>query len=102
VVVFVSNTSLAPNTDGLTKMAHCLPALTYGPPIWFKQQKQLSKILQDVQDEAVRWMLAGAGSGRHHQNPLHQLIAILPIHIRVWLQLLSKTVALTLLTILHS
>ncbi len=78
--------------------AICLPVLTYGSPIWFKQQKQLTKILQTVQDEAIRWML---GAFRTTPvEPLHQLIAILPMHI--CLQLLSKTVALTLLTIPHS
>ena len=40
--------------------AICLPVLTYGSPIWFKQQNQLLKILQDVQDEAVRWMLGAS------------------------------------------
>ena len=78
--------------------AICLPVLTYGSPIWFKQQKQLSKILQGVQDEAVRWMLGAFRTTP--AEPLHQLIAILPIHIR--LQMLSKTAALTLLTIPHS
>ena len=34
--------------------AICLLVLTYSPPIWFKDQKQLSKILQDVQDE-LKW-----------------------------------------------
>ena len=78
--------------------AICLPVLTYGSLIWFKQQKQLSKTLQVVQDEAVRWMM-----GTFRTTPadlLHQLIAILPIHIH--LQMLSKTTALTLLTIPHS
>ena len=78
--------------------AICLPVLTYGSPVWFKQQKQLSKILQVVQDEAVRWMMGAFRTTP--AEPLHQLIAILPIHIR--LQMLSKTAALTLLTIPHS
>jgi hypothetical protein len=78
--------------------AICLPVLTYGSPIWFKQQKQLSKTLQAVQDEAVRWMMGAFRTTP--AEPLHQLIAILPIHIR--LQMLSKTAAFTLLTIPHS
>jgi len=78
--------------------AICLPVLTYGSPIWFKEQKQLSKILQAVQDEAVRWMMGAFRTTP--AEPLHQLIAILPIHIR--LKMLSKTAALTLLTIPHS
>jgi hypothetical protein len=78
--------------------AICLPVLTYGSPIWFKQQKQLSKTLQAVQDEAVRWMMGAFRTTP--TEPLHQLIAILPIHIR--LQMLSKTAALTLLTVPHS
>ena len=75
--------------------AICLSVLTYGSPIWFKQQNQLLKILQDVQDEAVRWMLGAFRTTPH--EPLHKLIAILPVYIRF--QLLSKTAALTLLTI---
>ena len=78
--------------------AICLPVLTYGPPIWFKKQKQLSKTPQTVQDEAVRWMMGAFRTTP--AEPLHQLIAILPIHIR--LQMLSKTAALSLLTIPHS
>ena len=78
--------------------ATCLPVLTYGSPIWFKKQKQLSKILQSVQDEAVRWMMGAFRTTP--AEPLHQLIVILPIHIR--LQMLSKNAALTLLTIPHS
>src|SRR6266852_2055496 len=78
--------------------AICLPVLTYGSPIWFKQQKQLSKTIQVVQDEAVRWMMGAFRTTP--AEPLHQLIAILPIHIH--LQMLSKTAALTLLTIPHS
>lgn len=57
----------------------CLPVLTYGSPIWFKQQKQLSKTLQAVQDEAIRWMMGAFKTTP--AEPLHQLIAILPIHI---------------------
>ena len=78
--------------------AICLPVLTYGSPIWFKQQKQLSKTLQAVQDEAVRWMMGAFRTTL--AEPLHQLIAILPIHIR--LSMLSKMAALTLLTVPHS
>jgi hypothetical protein len=40
------------------------------------------------------------GTYEREAEPLHQLIAILPIHIR--LQMLSKTAALTLLTVPHS
>jgi hypothetical protein len=61
-------------------------------------RKQLSKILQDVPDEAVRRMLGAFRTAP--SEPLHRLIAVLPIHIR--LQLLSKTTALTLLTIPNS
>ena len=76
----------------------CLPVLTYSSSIWFKQQKHLSKTLQVVQDEVVRWIMGAFQTTP--AEPLHQLIAILPIHIR--LQMLSKTAALTLLTVLHS
>ena len=78
--------------------AICLPVLTYGSPIWFKQQKLLAKTLQAVQDEAVRWMMGAFRTTP--AEPLHQLIAILPIHIR--LQMLSKMAALTLLSVPHS
>ena len=37
----------------LTFNAICLPVLTYGSPVWYKGQKQLTKLLQDVQDDAV-------------------------------------------------
>jgi hypothetical protein len=78
--------------------AICLLVLTYGSPIWFKQQKQHSKTLQVAQDEVVRWMMGAFWTTP--AEPLHQLNAILPMHIR--LQMLSKTAALTLLTVLHS
>jgi hypothetical protein len=52
--------------------AICLPVLMYGSPIWFKQQKQLSKTLQVVQDEAVRWMMGTfrmTPTNSHPPNP---------------------------------
>jgi Reverse transcriptase (RNA-dependent DNA polymerase) len=78
--------------------AICLPILTYGSPIWYKGQKQLTKLLQDVQNDAVRWIVGAFCSTP--TDPLHQLIAILPIDL--CLQMLSKTAALTLLTVPHS
>jgi hypothetical protein len=37
----------------------CIPALTYGSPIWFRGQKRLIKTLQTVQNTAVR-VITGA------------------------------------------
>ena len=74
--------------------AICLPVLTYGSLIWYKGQKQLTKLLQDVQNDAVRWIMGAFCSTP--VEPLELLIAILPMDLR--LQMLSKTAALSLLS----
>jgi hypothetical protein len=78
--------------------AVCLLVLTYGSPVWYNGQKSLSDILQQVQDYAVRRILGAFCTTP--AAPLHQLCAILPMHIR--LQMLSRTAALSLLSVPHS
>ena len=62
--------------------AICLPALTYGCQMWFtSKQKTLVKKLQTVQNKAVRIIL-----GTFHtmpQEPLHQLLTIFPMEVRL-------------------
>ena len=78
--------------------AICLPVLTYGSPIWFHGQKSFADTLQRVQDVAVRWIMGAFRTTP--AEPLHQLCAILPMHIR--LDMLSKTAALSLLSVPHN
>jgi hypothetical protein len=54
----------------------CIPALTYGSPIWFRGQKKLIKTLQTVQNMAL-WVITGAFYSTL-LDPLHQLMAIPP------------------------
>ena len=58
-------------------------------------QKKLTDILQRVQDFAIRRMMGAFCTAP--AEPLHQLGGIQPMHIR--LQMLSKTAALSLLSI---
>ena len=62
--------------------AICLPVLTYGYQMWFTgKQKTLVKKLQTVQNEVVRIIL-----GTFHttpREPLHQLLTIFPIEVRL-------------------
>ena len=59
-----------------------LPVLTYGCQLWFKgKQVTLVKKLQIVQNDAVRLI-----SGMFHttpRDPLHQLLNILPMDLRL-------------------
>jgi hypothetical protein len=59
--------------------AICIPALTYGSPIWFRGKKKHTKTLQTVQNMAVR-VIAGAFRSTPLE-PLHQLMAIPPIQV---------------------
>jgi hypothetical protein len=61
--------------------AICIPTLTYGSPIWFRGQKKHIKTLQTVQNMAIQ-VIAGAFQSTP-MEPLHQLIAIPPIQIRL-------------------
>src|SRR5258708_29304779 len=60
--------------------AICLPVLTYGCQLWYTgKQKGLVKMLQVVQNEAVRVI-----SGAFHttpREPLHQLLNVPPINL---------------------
>jgi hypothetical protein len=69
--------------------AICLPVLTYGCQLWYKgKQVTLVKKLQVVQNEAVRII---SGTFRTApREPLHHLLAILPMDVRLTL-LLKKT-----------
>ena len=73
--------------------AICLPVLTYRCQLWFtRKQIVLVKKLQTVQNKAVRIM-----TGTFHmtlQDPLHQLMTIYPMKIR--LNLLVQNTALHL------
>ena len=75
--------------------AICIPALTYGSPIWFRVQKKHIRTLQVVQNVAVL-IITGAFRSTLRE-PLHQLTAIPPIHIH--LQRLSTQAAICLLTL---
>jgi hypothetical protein len=59
--------------------AICIPTLTYGAPIWFRDQKKHIKSLQTVQNMAVQ-VIAGAFHSTP-MEPLHQLTAIPPMQI---------------------
>jgi hypothetical protein len=73
--------------------AVCLPVLTYGCQLWYTgKQKTLVKKLQTVQNEAVR-VIAGAFRTTPCE-PLHQLLTILPMDIR--LEMLTQNTALRL------
>ena len=73
--------------------AICLPVLTYGCQLWFKgKQVTLVKKLQTVQNDAVRIM---TGTFRTTpREPLHQLLNILPMDLR--LNTILKSTALRL------
>ncbi len=76
----------------------CLPVLTYGCQLWYTgKQWTLVKKLQTVQNKAVR-VIAGAFRTAPHE-PLHQLLSILPMDLRLsmltqnttlWLYKVSK------------
>jgi hypothetical protein len=71
----------------------CLPVLTYGCQLWYKgKQVSLVRKLQTVQNEAVR-IISGSFKTAPRE-PLHQLLSILPIDLR--LDMLTKTYALRL------
>jgi hypothetical protein len=76
----------------------CLLVLTYGSPIWFNDQQKLMVTLQCIQDYSVRQIMGTFCTTL--AEPLHQLCAILPMKLR--LQMLSKSAAFSLLSILHS
>ena len=60
----------------------CLPVLTYGCQLWFtNKQKTLVQKLQTVQNKAVR-VIVGAFHTAPHE-PLHQLLSILPMDLRL-------------------
>jgi hypothetical protein len=61
--------------------AICVPVLMYGALVWFHNQKRHIKTLQGVQNVAIG-IITGAFQSTPRE-PLHQLIAILPIHIRL-------------------
>lgn len=73
--------------------AICLPVLTYGCQLWYRgKQVTLVKKLQVVQNEAVRII---SGTFRTApREPLHHLLTILPMDVR--LTLLLKNTALRL------
>ena len=73
--------------------AICLPVLTYGCQLWYRgKQVTLVKKLQTVQNDAVRII---SGTFRTTpQEPLHQLLTILPMDLR--LKLLTQSTALRL------
>ena len=62
--------------------AICLPVLTYGCQMWFtSKQKTLVKKLQTVQNKAVRIILGTFCT--MPQEPLHQLLTIFPMEVRL-------------------
>ena len=73
--------------------AICLPVLTYGCQLWYTgKQVALVKKLQTVQNEAVRVI---TGTFRTTpREPLHQLLTILPMSLR--LDMLTQSTALRL------
>ena len=77
----------------LAYTAICLPVLTYGCQLWYRgKQVTLVKKLQVVQNEAVRII---SGTFRTTpREPLHHLLTILPMDVR--LTLLLKNTALRL------
>jgi hypothetical protein len=75
--------------------AICIPILTYGCPIWFRNQQKHIRTLQGVQNAAVI-VITGAFRSTPRE-PLHQLIAIPPIQIR--LRKLGAQAAIRLLTL---
>ena len=77
----------------LAYIAICLPVLTYGCQLWYRgKQATLVKKLQIVQNDAVRII---SGTFRTApREPLHQLLTILPMDLR--LNLLTQNTALRL------
>ena len=77
----------------LAYLAICLPVLTYGCQLWYRgKQVTLVKKLQTVQNDAVRII---TGTFRTTpREPLHQLLTILPMDLR--LNLLTQNTALRL------
>jgi Reverse transcriptase (RNA-dependent DNA polymerase)/Endonuclease-reverse transcriptase len=73
--------------------AICLPVLTYGCQLWYTgKQVMLVKKLQTVQNDAVRII---SGTFRTTpREPLHQLLTILPMNLR--LDMLTQSTALRL------
>jgi hypothetical protein len=61
--------------------AICIPALTYGAPVWYWEQKKHINTLQRVQNAAIG-IISGAFRSAPRE-PLHQLTAILPINIHL-------------------
>jgi hypothetical protein len=77
----------------LAYSAVCLPVLTYGCQLWYTgKQKTLVKKLQTVQNDAVR-IISGAFRTTPRE-PLHQLLTILPMDLR--LDMLTQSTALRL------
>jgi hypothetical protein len=75
--------------------AICIPALTYGSPIWFKDQKKQTKALQMVQNMAIQ-VITGAFCSTPLE-PLHQLMAIPPMQVQ--LQQITTQAAIHLLSL---
>jgi Reverse transcriptase (RNA-dependent DNA polymerase) len=76
--------------------AICLPVLTYSCQLWFMgKQKTLVKKLQTTQNKAVK-VIAGMFCTTPHK-PLHQLLTILPMDIR--LKMLTQNMALRLYSV---
>ena len=72
-----------------------LPILTYATPVWFSGQASLLRQLRTAQNAAVRH-IAGTFSTTPI-DPLHQLMGIMPIDLRLQLlTLLTKNAALRL------
>ena len=69
-----------------------LPILTYATPVWFSGQASLLRQLRTAQNAAVRHITGAFGTTPI--DPLHQLMGIMPIDLR--LQLLLKNAALRL------
>jgi hypothetical protein len=61
--------------------AICIPALMYGAPVWYHGQKRHIKTLQGVQNVAIGIIMGAFWSTP--REPLHQLSAILPVHIQL-------------------
>ena len=73
--------------------AICLLVLTYGCQLWFtNKQKTLVQKLQTVQNKAVR-IIAGAFHMAPHK-PLHQLLSILPMDLRLMMLTQNTTLHL--------
>ena len=71
----------------------CLPVLTYRCQMWFtSKQKTLIKKLQTVQNEVVRIILGTFCT--MPQEPLHQLLTIFPMEVRLNMLLQNSALCL--------